>query len=161
MSDGKLNEKISRLAQQVRSALDYYQELAEEHRLLKIVMDKAPKKISAMKRLIGIYDQKIEEAQNNDKQLEEVILEQNRLSMINQTNDLARHQAACERLLPEVGKKLIDTRSKHSTLSQELATAKNILQQKQGAPSTLFAIDRNQEHSLNEDQELDQPNRPT
>lgn len=161
MGDGKLNEKISRLAQQVRSADDYYQGLAEEHRLLKIVIDKAPKKIIAMQRLIGLYDQKIEEAQNNDNQLEEVILEQNRLSMLNQRNDLARHQAACEKLLPEVGAKLIGARSKHSTLSQELATAKNILQQKHGLASTLFAPDRNQEHSLNEEKEPRQSNHPS
>ncbi|WP_428412968.1 hypothetical protein [Legionella sp.] len=166
MSDGKLNEKISRLEQQVRSADDYYQGLAEEHRLLKIVIDKAPRKIIAMKRLISLYDQKIEEAQNNDKQLEEVILEQNRLSIINQRKDLVRHQTACEKLLPEVGAKLISARTKHSTLSQELATAKTILQQKQ-ASSTLFATDkhqalrRNQEHSLKEDKEEQrQHNRP-
>ncbi|MDR3502423.1 MAG: hypothetical protein P4L79_07555 [Legionella sp.] len=164
MSDGKLKEKISRLEQQVRSAHDYYQGLAEEHRLLKIVTDKAPGKIMAMKRLINLYDQKIEEAQSNDMQLEEVILEQNRLSMLNQRRDLARHQAACEKLLPEVGAKLISARTKHNTLTQELATAKNILQQKQ-ASSTLFATDKhqpvrkNEDSPLNEDKEQRQRNR--
>jgi hypothetical protein len=161
MSDGKLNEKISRLEQQVRSAHDYYQGLAEEHRLLKIVIDNAPRKIIAMKRLINLYAQKIEEAQSNGKQLEEVILEQNRLSMINQRKDLAHHQAACERLLPEVGAKLISARAKHSALSQDLATAKNILQQKQ-ASSTLFATQqarKNEDLTPSETKEHHQHNR--
>ncbi|WP_058534137.1 hypothetical protein [Legionella saoudiensis] len=151
MSDGKLNEKISRLEQQVRSADDYYQGLAEEHRLLKIVIDKAPRKIIAMDRLINLYEQKINEARNNNRELEEVILEQNKLGVRNQRKDLIHHQAACEKLLPEVGAKLISARAKHSALVQELATAKNILQQKQGTSPTLFA-DKQQPSRNNQEQ---------
>lgn len=154
MSEGKLNEKISRLEQQVRSAYDYYETLAEEHRLLKAIIDKAPRKIVAMERLINLYDQKIKEARNRNMHVEEVILEQNRLSIINQRKDLARHLAACEKHLPEVGAKLISARSKHSTLSQELATAKNILQQKQASSPTLFATEKHQPAQKNKDHSL-------
>lgn len=130
MSEGKLDERIVKLEQQVNSVFEHYQSLAEEHRLLKRDIEEVPRKLVAMNKLITLHNQKIKDALKNSELSTVKLLKEKKAQIEDQKALLLLQRAEWETQVPGLGTKLINAKTKHAELAQELATAKRILAQK-------------------------------